>query len=772
MADPLLEAMPAFAAERIPSLLSRTFGAAGDLQELHGERDLNFLVTDGEGNRAVLKIHNPADSAAVVDMQTAALDHIARTAPDLPVCRSIATTDGAASSTWTGDDGRPSHVRMLSFLPGHHPELHELGPKPLAAWGRVTARLGHALRGFVHPASGYEIQWDIRRFPALRRWTSALDDPRRRLVTGLLDRWDAGVAARLAGVRAQVVHNDMSRTNVLVDDNGTITGITDFGDMTHTSLICDLAVTVADVLDGRDGWLAPAADIIAGYAAVTPLEPAELALLPDLIAARIASAVTINAWRREQAIWSPPPDTGLGLLRDLTAETIDDLRAELAAAVADAAGSRLPYRAAPSAELLARRLATLGPLPLTYSSPLHLVAGRGAEVFDADGKRYLDAYNNVPVLGHSHPAVTAAVSAQLERLSTNSRYLHEAAVQLAEELLATMPHPRLDRVLLVNSGSEANDLAWRMAGFATGRQGGIVTRFAYHGVTAVTTDLSPETWAGAPAPANIRLVDPPGAPLPPGTAPRTVGDATAALAGGPGLAAMFVDGAFTSDGVFGPGRGWVRDAVAAVQGAGGLYVADEVQVGYGRTGERLWSWAAVGVEPDLVTLGKPMGNGYPVAAVVGSADIVDPFIEGTDYFSTYGGNPVACVAALAVLHALRQEDLLGRSRAVGATLLDLLRQVADRQPWVTGCRGWGLLAAVDIADPDGSPDPDTAAAVVDGARERGVLIGRTGPGGATLKIRPPLAFSAAHAEELATVLDASLTAATGHIPRSADMSRS
>ena len=230
-------------------------------------------------------------------------------------------------------------------------------------------------------------------------------------------------------------------------------------------------------------------------------------------------------------------------------------------------------------------------------------------------------------------------------------------------------------------------------------------------------------------------------------------------ASGHGLAAMLVDGVFTSDGIRGPAHEWTAEAAAAVHAAGGLYVADEVQAGHGRTGDALWSFMAGDVPADLVTLGKPMGNGYPVAAVCGPAELVDPFIADTDYFSTFGGGTAACAAAIAVLRTLEEEHMVARVAATGARLLTALRGVASEDAQVGDVRGWGLAVAVDIVDPaTGRPDPGRTGRIVEGMRERGVLIGRTGQERATLKIRPPLIFGDEHADLLIEALEGTLRA--------------
>jgi 4-aminobutyrate aminotransferase-like enzyme/Ser/Thr protein kinase RdoA (MazF antagonist) len=754
--DPLTVFAPNLDPAELRGSLSTLWGLEGELTSVHGERDRNFRV-DAADRRYLLKVHNPADAEQVLDLQHSALRHIRTVAPDLPVPYVVPTRDGHPWVVLTGLDGRRSLAWVMTWLEGRHPRPDEPAAAQLREWGRTSARLGQALRGFVHEAASYPIAWDVRRLPQLRPWLAAVEETQRPAVRAVLDRFDQRVTSELLRMRAQVVHNDLAPTNVLVDDALTVTGITDFGDMTHTALVCDLAVTTADVLSGRDDGLELAHEVLSGYDSITRLEPQEVGLLPDLIAGRYAAAILITAWRtREQGF---APEIGDEAHRQLEAMLdlgLDTLNAEFTSAVGDsrspaAAGRGLPYRRRPTADLLHARSHLLGGLELSYAHPVHLVGGRGLFLEAADGRRYLDAYNNVPVLGHSHPAVVDAVCSQLSTLNTNSRYLQEAPVELAERLLATLP-ARFDRVLLVNSGSEANDLAWRIARHATGASGGLATSWAYHGVTEATSAFSPESWGDQPPPPHMRLVDPP--PMP--------SDAVAAavdslVAGGHGVAAMFVDGVFTSDGIHGPAHEWTIEAAALVQAAGGLYVADEVQAGHGRTGADLWSFVAGQVPADLVTLGKPMGNGYPVAAVCGPAELVDPFIADTGYFSTFGGGTAACAAAIAVLRTIDEEDVVARVAETGGRLLTDLRHVAAADQQVGDVRGWGLAVALDIVDPaTGRSDPDRTRRIVDGMRDRGVLIGRTGREASTLKIRPPLVFGADHADLLVEALEATL----------------
>jgi 4-aminobutyrate aminotransferase-like enzyme/Ser/Thr protein kinase RdoA (MazF antagonist) len=774
--DPLQSPPPVFDPEEVERLLGRVFGIAGSLTALPSERDLNFRVDDGKNGAFLLKLQNPADGVDVVQMQTEAILHVGRQAPELPVMRLVPTSEGDHWVAIPGRDGRPSLVRLFTFLEGHNPATEELDRTALSAWGTTVARLGRALRGFFHPAAKYPILWDVGRASTLRPLVAHVhQEQQQAMVERVLDRFETNVGPVLGGLRAQVIHNDMSLDNVLVDDHGRITGITDFGDMSHTALVCDLAVTLSDVLDGRPDALEVAGAMIDGYQSVTPLEDAEAAVLGDLVATRSAIAMVISAWRLdlypENAVYVSTFGQGAWrLLQLFDAEGFDLVGRRFR----DTCLRRgLPYRPVASAELLERRRKAMGSAPLSYGRPLHLVRGEGVWMFDPEGRRYLDVYNNVPVVGHGHPRVTQAIAAQAGALNTNIRYLHEAVVELAERLLATMPpEARFDRVLFVNSGSEANDAARRIARWTTGRRGAIVTEFAYHGVTEATADLSPEEWPDGYGPEHVAIV-----PAPdgyrgrhrreqPGWERAYAGHVAEAATGleqrRVPLAAMFVDSALTSDGILCPPPDYLRAVARAVREAGGLLVADEVQAGYGRYGDVLWSFQASAVAPDFVTTGKPMGNGFPVAAVVTRADVVDEFAQRAGFFSTFGGNPVACAAALAVLDVIRDEDVTANAADVGAYLNGQLTELASRHAAIGDVRGRGLMVGIELVKDRSSREPagETARTVVDALRDRGVLIGSTGPAENVLKIRPPLVFGREHADVLVEALDGALSQIT------------
>jgi 4-aminobutyrate aminotransferase-like enzyme len=376
-----------------------------------------------------------------------------------------------------------------------------------------------------------------------------------------------------------------------------------------------------------------------------------------------------------------------------------------------------------------------------------------------DGRRYLDMYNNVVCVGHAHPRVTGAVGRQWRMLNTNLRYLHASAVELAERLIATCP-AGMDTVLFVNSGSEANDLAWRLACWHTGNTGGLCTEFAYHGITAAMADFSPEVLPGARTPEHVQTWAPPDSYR--GLHQDTSGfEAALGRLAGHGLApaAAIFDSVLQSDGIYDLDVPYVRELVRLTHEAGGLWIADEVQGGHGRTGESMWSFQRFGIVPDFVTLGKPMGNGQPVGAVITRRELVERFAADTIFFSTFAGNQVSMAAAHAVLDVLADERVLPRTQAAGAKLRAAVLAATSQFGCVGDVRGVGLANAIEIVTDRGSKAPDRAAAagVKDGLRRRGVLVGTTGRAGNVLKVRPPLAFT----EDLVPAFTDALVASLG-----------
>lgn len=757
--DVLVAPPPRFSPDDAQELAARIFGIHGPATQLDSERDQNFRVDDPERGPVLLKLSNSAETQTGIDYESEALLHIRRVDPSLPIAGPIPTTGGPYWTTAVAPDGATHFVRLFDFLHGRHAEAQELSLEAIASFGATLASVGRALRGFFHPGAARFLLWDEKNALHLRPLLAHVPaSERRAAMTRALDLFEMKALPLLPALRAQSIHNDLTLDNTLLSPDDQIEGILDFGDLAHTALVIDISTALTSLLRGRADPLDAASAILEGYGSVTPLEPAELELLPYLFAVRLCALVAIAWWRIDRF-----PDN-----EDYIMESVDPAWEMLA--WLDDSGYRLTEprsRRSSTQDLVARRKAILGPAlaRLTYRRPLHLVRGDGVWLYDAEGSAYLDAYNNVPVVGHSHPRVAGAIGGQAGVLNTNLRYLHENAVELAERLCATMPEG-LDTVMFVNSGSEANDLAWRIATVATSGSGAIVTEFAYHGVTNTIADISPEEWT-RPAPLHVATI-----PAPDGYAGRYrreepgwyeryahhLTESAAELgARGHRLAATYIDVGLTSDGILTPSSEYFGDLVDRTHEAGALFIADEVQTGFGRCGQ-MWGFEGHGLVPDMVTLGKPMGNGHPIAAVITRRDIIDRFAETTEFFSTFGGNPVACAAGLAVLDVVESEGLAERSATTGAELLSRLQALRTDHPEIGEVRGRGLLLGVALVrDPDTrEPAADLADEVANSMRERGVLVGRTGPDANVLKVRPPLAFGSEHVHVLIHALSDSL----------------
>ena len=422
--------------------------------------------------------------------------------------------------------------------------------------------------------------------------------------------------------------------------------------------------------------------------------------------------------------------------------------------------------------LLARRRHRLGAdLSLSYREPLTIVRGGGAYLYDAEGRAYLDLVNNVAHVGHAHSRVVAAAADQKALLETNTRYLHPTILEYADRLAATLP-PHLEVVHLVNSGSEANELALRMARAATGRRDVAVVELGYHGNTSGLVDISPYKFdgrGGAGRPPTTHV-----APLPDPYRGRHRGstresgaaymaDLGAVLEGAEAqrhpVGAFIVESAPGSAGQIIPPPGYLSGAFERARAAAAVAIADEVQVGLGRVGSHWWAFEVDGALPDIVTMGKPLGNGHPLGAVVTTRAIADAFANGMEYFNTFGGNPVSAAIGLAVLDVIEEEGLRERAVTSGARFLSGLEELATRHPAIGDVRGLGLFLGVVLVRDRATREPatDLAAAVVEGAKARGILLSADGPDHDVLKIKPPLVIEPADIDRTIEVLDALLT---------------
>jgi 4-aminobutyrate aminotransferase-like enzyme len=415
--------------------------------------------------------------------------------------------------------------------------------------------------------------------------------------------------------------------------------------------------------------------------------------------------------------------------------------------------------------LATRRDRALGTgAPLFYDRPLHIVRGEGVYLFDETGRRYLDMYNNVPCVGHANPHVVEAMARQQATLNVHSRYLHEGIVTLAERLTA-LHGPSIESVVFSCSGTEANEVALRIARIATGKTGIVCTNATYHGNSEAVGKLT-RLGAGSNSAGDVRAIPFPETfrPLVPDANEEALAEAYLARLNdairaleedGAGFAALIVCPIFANEGLPDVPKGFMARAAAAVRDAGGLVIADEVQAGYCRTG-RWWGYEGAGFVPDIVVTGKPMGNGLPLAATAASRALVEGFRARTRYFNTFASSPLQAAVGHAVLDVIERDGLAARVATVGAHLKAALRDRAKGCPIIGDVRGQGMFIGVEIVKAGLEPDVERTVQIVNALKDRGFLTSNAGAFRNVVKIRPPLVFEHAHAEEFLTAFDATL----------------
>ena len=701
--------LPQFPIDQVQEIAHNLFGVEGIFSQLSSERDQNFRVqtNDKGGPSYVLKIANAHEEPGIVDLQAAGLQHIAQVDPSMPVPQVIPTKDGLAYTTVQSHSGETHTVRLVSWLEG---DLLDTVPSSPALWHNIGARmaqLDNALIAFHHPHAGYEMLWEVATAHRMRHVVASISDAdTRQRIYRIFDHHESEVVPALKRLRHQVIHQDAHRHNVLVAAaNPTeVSGVLDFGDMVYGPTIVELAIAIDLPDSSADEMLAKAGAVAAGYDALNRLSGTEIDLLYDLMLARMALTCCIIGWRKEASADDPEYllDREEGIWESVA--TLQEIgRVQMTNTLRHAC--RFPTFTAKSSQtvakpddkgLIERRKQVMGEhLRWFYTQPVHFERGEGAWLITPTGERYLDGYNNVPVVGHSHPHVVQTISRQLAALNTNTRYLYQNIVDYAERLTATLAEP-LNVCSFVNSGSEANDIAWRMAKHITGNEGLIIIEAAYHGITDAVSHMTQrrnklgshvETLI---APNPYRGLYRYGEPEIASKYAADVDRAIAALAErGYKPAAFIIDSFLMSNGTPDVPDGYVKLVVEKVRAAGGLFIGDEVQSGFARSGKYMWGHSLHEVIPDFVTLGKPVGNGFPLGVVITRPEILNTFVGDIGLFSTFGGNPVAAAAGMAVLDVIEREGIQQNALETGAYLQAGLEQLMEHHALIGNVRGRG-----------------------------------------------------------------------------------
>ncbi|UCE18560.1 MAG: aminotransferase class III-fold pyridoxal phosphate-dependent enzyme [Gemmatimonadota bacterium] len=767
---------PNFSDKEIRKFAKDLYGLDASVRPLDSYSDQNFHLTSEIGEEFVFKAAHAAEQREVLDAQNQAMKYLETecTSFEFPrVCRTVSGEE--IVSVKTGKGGSCS-VRMLTFLKGTFlADLESQTEDILYSFGRFLGRMDKALTGFYHPAVHRNLPWDLKNTLHASRNVLHVRNPRQRsLVEHFLLQFETFVTPVLPHLRTSVVHSDANDHNVLVDDSDSgdakIVGIIDFGDMVHTATVCELAIAVAYAMFGKKDPMEAAKQIVRGYHEVYPLRESELGILFHLICGRLCISVTMSAHQHELEpeneyimVSERPAWALLERLLEVNPERAGNEFLQVCEIPLSQKWHGLNHR-----EIIDLRQRLIGKsLSISYKKPLKIIRGALQYLYDDTGQTYLDAVNNVSHVGHCHPKVVRAAKDQMAVLNTNTRYLHDNLVTYAQRLTSKMPEP-LRVCFFVCSGSEANDLALRLARTHTKGRDVLVVDGAYHGTTTSDIEISPYKFdgpGGAGAEPFIHKV-----PIP--DLYRGAYEATDPEAGKKyaeyvrttiermqkdrkQVAAFICEPLMGCAGQIVFPENYLQESFRHVRNAGGVCIADEVQVGFGRVGSHFWGFETQGVIPDVVTLGKPMGNGHPLAAVLTTPEIAESFNTGMEYFNTFGGNPVSCAVGLAVLDVIEEEKLQENALRVGARMKKGLEHLKAKHPLIGDVRGLGLFLGIELVLDRETlvPATEQASYVIERMKEEGVLISTDGPFHNVLKIKPPMVFTEANADLLVSTLD-------------------
>ena len=770
--------IPRFGLDEVAELVRRHYDLEGIVEPLPSYRDQNVHLRQDAGHGWIVKIANADQETALLGAQLAALEHLGHRLLEGIVPRIRRTTSGEPWAEVEGEGGLLHRLWVVQGLPGRL--LADFEPVPLElleSVGSLVARVDRSLADFRHTAARRTLDWDLATVEDRLAEAHHIQAPRRRFLAERVIEDFLRALASAGELPKSVIHNDGNPHNLLVQKGEAgpeATGLFDFGDLVETRRVFGLAIACAYAVLGHDEPLPAALAVIRGYHREAPLEAAEAELVLPALRARLATSVIVSA--RETHLRGEGADDGYLLVHARPAwQALERLagldedfarRACLAATGRGQASARTSGRS--DEEILAVRQRHFGRnLSVSYRRPLKIVRGHMQYLFDDTGRPFVDCVNNVCHVGHCHPRVTEAAAAQMVRLNTNTRYLHDGLAEYTERLTALLPDS-LSVVFLVCTGSEANDLALRLARTHTARKGVVSLEGAYHGHTDRLIEISPykhDGPGGAGAPSHVRIVDMPDGyrgsikhddPTIAQHYAGRVAEAAEELAQvGHGAAAFIVESMLGCGGQVELPPGYLKAAFAAARSAGAVCIADEVQVGFGRVGTHFWAFETQDVVPDIVTLGKPIGNGHPMAAVVTTPEIAESFANGMEYFNTFGGNPVSCAVGLAVLDVIEEEGLQEHARMVGDGLLAGLRGLAERHRIIGEVRGRGLFIGAELVRDRETLEPaaDEASRVVESMKDRGYLLSTDGPLHNVIKIKPPLPFAEENADGLVARLD-------------------
>lgn len=726
-----------------------------DLKKLNGYDNVNYKMVTNNANYILKTYHFTNDQLALAEAENKALlflnDGEQKTLPT-----PIPFNDGSFVKT-LHLEGEKTIFRVLSYLEGNFLGDVEFTPNLLNSLGRLLASVDIQLQSF----NNYTIQarvweWDLQYFYLNKKYIDDISNVKdRNIVRYFFQQFEENVTPVIPTLRKSIIHNDANEWNILVE-NEKITGLIDFGDLAYSLLINELAIAITYACFDKEAPLEWASILLKSYHELLPIEKQELDVLYYLVAARLCTSVCNAAHSKKIN-----PNNEYASVSEKSAwdmlhrwQRINPIKAK------NHFRSSVGYpvnKPEPIEKIVKRRYDVISPIiSLSYDQPIYMESAAFQYMYDANGTTFLDAYNNIPHVGHTHPKVVEAGRKQMAKLNTNTRYAYDLLPEYAEKLLSKFPST-LNKVYFVNSGSAASDLAMRLAYAHTKHKKIMVMEHGYHGNTMMSMDISDYKFSNkkgqgkkdyilkTPIPDTYRgkyksTMD--------GVGKQYANEAIKSIKNSELPIAAFISEPIVGCGGQVPlAEGYLKELYPAIRMQGGVCISDEVQTGFGRLGDYFWGFEAQEVVPDIVIIGKPMANGHPMGAVITTTEIAESFSEGVEFFSSFGGNPVSCAIGLSVLEVIEEEKLQENAKMVGDYYKSLFISLQKKYSCIGDVRGTGLFIGVEITK-NNSLEPDTKLAhtIKNELRDKGILISTDGPWDSVLKTKPPLCFTKENAE--------------------------
>ena len=750
-----------FSVNQIAQLIQTHYGINGDIKALEGYDELNFLLTTSDQKKYIVKIANTNHVFSFIEAQTKILSHLGKSKIANYFQHNLLNVEGKPL-TYIETQDKSYCIRILNFLEGQFwYELKNHSSHLFISLGSFLGNMDLALQNFSDPAMHREYTWDISTTLNTRYKLAAIKDhEKRRMVGYFIQQFETHVSPKIFTLRKGYVHNDANDYNVLTNGE-TVTGLIDFGDMVYTAIINNVAVACTYAMLDQSDPILVASKVLKGYHEIFPLEEKEVELLYYLIAGRLCISLTQSAYNASLDSTNEHHFITMRPAWDLLYQLIQINPIYAVDIFKKACGYPGVIANDTLETLLIDRKKFIGNnLSISYQQPIKVIQGALQYLYDDQGKTYIDCVNNPSHVGHAHPVLVKQMQNQIATLNTNTRYLSDMMVDYAKRLTQTLPSS-LSVCYFVNSGSEANDLAIRMSRCFTGSEDVIVLDHAYHGTSTLTIDISPYKFDSkggqGQKPWVHKAMNPDGY-----RGPYTYQDPQVGKKYAADIKRIIDElakeqkkpAAFICESLLGVGgqmplpENYLSNVYAHVRAAGGVCIADEVQVGFGRVGSTFWGFELQNVIPDIVVMGKPMGNGHPLAAVVVNQKIADAFNNGLEYFNTYGGNPVSMATGLSVLDIIETEQMQEHALEVGNYFMNELRALQNRFPIIDDVRGHGLFIGAELVKDKKLKTPAVPEidVIVNKMKERGFLVSTDGPYHNVLKIKPPMTFSKANAK--------------------------